>query len=70
MKVTDQLRDLVRGAGMTCQAIADATGVSNATLSRFLSGDRGLSCEAIDALGEYFGWHVVAREAKPRGKGK
>ena len=29
--------------------------------SRFLSGERGLSMEAIDTLGEYFGLDVVQR---------
>jgi hypothetical protein len=40
------------------------TGVSNAALSRFLSGERGLSAKALDTLGDYFGWEVVARGPK------
>jgi plasmid maintenance system antidote protein VapI len=59
--VTDQLRRLIRESGVTCYVIAQQTGVSNATLSKFLSGERGLSCEAMDALGEYFGWQVVTK---------
>ena len=69
-KVTDQLRRLVRESGVTCYQIAKATGVSNAALSRFLSGERGLSCEAMDALGEYFGWQVIAKGHKPEPKGR
>lgn len=64
MKVTDQLRHLIREADVTCYRIAKATGVSNAALSRFLSGERGLSSKALDALGEYFGWEVVQRKAR------
>jgi len=37
-KVTDQLRHLIRESGVTCYVIAQQTGVSNAALSRFLSG--------------------------------
>jgi predicted transcriptional regulator len=64
LKVTDQLRRLIRESGVTCYVIAQQTGVSNAALSRFLSGERGLSSKALDTLGEYFGWEVVVRQQK------
>jgi plasmid maintenance system antidote protein VapI len=70
LTVTNQLRALIRESGVTCYQIAKATGVSNATLSRFLSGERGLSCEAMDAIGEYFGWQVVATDSQPEPKGR
>ena len=35
-------------------------------MSRFLSGERALSGKALDALGEYFGWEVVARAPNER----
>lgn len=57
--VTDQLRRLIRDSGVSCYAIAKETGVSNAALSRFLSGERGLSSKALDAIGEYLGWRVT-----------
>ena len=63
-KVSDQLRDLVRNADVTCYQIAKETGISNAALSRFLSGERRLSSKAIDTLGQYFGWEVVKRKGK------
>ncbi len=66
--VTDQLRRLVRDSGLSCYAIAKETGVSESALSRFLSGERGLSGKALDTLGEYFGWTITAR--KPRAKGR
>ena len=62
--VSDQLRALIRDSGVTPYQIAKATGVSNAALSRFLSGERRLSSKAIDTLGEYFGWQVIQRKAK------
>ncbi len=66
LKVTDQLRKLIRDSGVTCYVIAQETKVSNAALSRFLSGERGLSAKALDTLGHYFGWEVVARPDKAR----
>ena len=64
MKVSDQLRTLIRNAEKTCYLIAKETGISNAALSRFLSGERRLSSKAIDILGEYFDWEVVKRKDK------
>ena len=63
-KVTDQLRRLIRESGVTCYVIAKETGVSNAALSRFLSGERGLSSKALDAIGDYLGWQVIQRGPK------
>ncbi len=65
--MSDQLRRLIRTSDESCYAIAKATGVSNAALSRFLSGERGLSARALDALGSHLGWTVIA---KPVRKGK
>jgi DNA transposition AAA+ family ATPase len=64
LRVTDQLRRLIRESGVTCYVIARETGVSNAALSRFLSGERGLSAKALDTLGDYFGWRVVVKSEK------
>ena len=63
-QVTDQLRRLIRDSGVTCYVIAKETGVSNAALSRFLSGERGLSSKALDAIGDYLDWQVVQRGPK------
>ena len=65
--MNDQMRRLIRDSGQTCYRIAKQTGISNATLSRYLSGERGLSSEAIDTLGKHLGWTVTARPTK---KGK
>ena len=64
IKVSDQLRELIRNAEVSCYQIAKDTGVTDAALSRFLSGERRLSSKAIDTLGEYFGWEVVKRKEK------
>jgi transcriptional regulator with XRE-family HTH domain len=50
--LTDQLRQAIDDSGMTRYRIAQETGISEATLSKFYLGQRGLSMEALNALGE------------------
>ncbi len=63
-KVSDQLRRLVRDCGWSCYAISKQTGVSETALSRFLSGERGLSGKALDRIGEFLELEVVQRRSK------
>ena len=49
--LTDQLRKAIDDSGLTRYRIAQETGISEATLSKFYLGQRGLSMEAMNALG-------------------
>ena len=51
-KLTDQLRKAIDDSGLTRYRIAQETGISQATLSKFYLGQRGLSMEALNALGD------------------
>jgi hypothetical protein len=51
-KLTDQLRKAIDDSGLTRYRISKETGISESTLSKFYLGQRGLSMEALDALGE------------------
>jgi transcriptional regulator with XRE-family HTH domain len=51
--LTDQLRQAIDDSGLTRYHIAKETGISECTLSQFYNGHRGLSMEALNALGEY-----------------
>jgi cyanate lyase len=51
-KLTDQVRQAMADSGLTRYRIAKETGVSEATLSKFHLCQRGLSMEALDAVGE------------------
>lgn len=59
-KLTDQLRAAVAGSAMTLSDLARATGVDKSALSRFVNGERGLSMEALDAIGERLRLRIVA----------
>lgn len=62
--LTSQLRQAVAECGMTLGELSRATGVDKSALSRFLNGERGVSCAVMDTLGEYLGLRLVKN--KPR----
>lgn len=66
--MSDQLRKIIDSCGLSRYAIAKATGISQATLSKFALGDRGLPMKTLDRLGEYLGLEFVVR-TKKRKKG-
>jgi len=57
---TEQLRRVIESCGQTRYALAKRMGIAQSTLSRFATGDRGLSMEAIDRL-----FDVLDLEIKP-----
>ena len=52
LKVSDQVRSAVENCGLTRYRIGKLSGVDHGTISRFMSGERGISTEALDAIGE------------------
>ena len=57
--LTDQLRKAIDDSGLTRYRIAKLTGVSESALSQFYNGHRGLSMEAMNALGECFELTII-----------
>jgi len=45
--------------------IAQETGVSASTLSRFMSGASGIRCEVLDRLGEFLRMEVKTKGPRP-----
>jgi transcriptional regulator with XRE-family HTH domain len=64
-KVSDQLRRIIVDCGLSRYEISRRTGIDEGTLSRFMSGERGLSMKALDRLGENLGLTVNMRR-KPK----
>jgi hypothetical protein len=50
--LTDQIRKAIDDSGLTRYRIAKETGISESSLAYFYNGQRGLSTEALDAIGE------------------
>ena len=65
--LTEQLREATARSGRTLGELARDTGIDKSALSRFLSRERGVSCNAMDRLGEYLGLEIVKRK---KGKGR
>jgi len=57
--LSDQLRRAIETSGVSRYRIAKETGVSQSSLALFVSGERGLSIEAMDAVGLYLGLSIV-----------
>ena len=51
--LTDQLRQALDDSGLTRYRIAKETGISESALAQFYNGHRGLSMDALNALGEF-----------------
>jgi transcriptional regulator with XRE-family HTH domain len=68
LPLTDQLRQAIDDCGLTRYRIAQETGISESTLAQFYNGHRGLSMEALNALGEFLQLKIVLGR-KPDKKG-
>ena len=67
-ETTEVIRAAIRDSEATRYRIAKETGLEESALSRFMSGGRGLSMEALDTLAAYFNLQLVP--CKPRSAGK
>ena len=61
---TDQIRAAIDASGLSRYRIWKETGISQATLSRFMSGKGGLSVEGLDKLAEVLKLEVKVRKGK------
>jgi transcriptional regulator with XRE-family HTH domain len=61
---SDQLRRAIRESGLTRYAISLRTGIDQATLSKFMKSERGLSLSAIDKLIDDLGLEIRPRKRK------
>ena len=64
-RLSEQLREAIAKAGVSRYEIAKQTGVSETTLCRFVSGERGISVAAMDAIGQYLGLSIVRPKKRP-----
>lgn len=67
--LTDQLRKAIDDSGLTRYQIAQVTGIDESALAKFYNGHRGLSMDALNALGEFLQLKITLGR-KPEQKGK
>ncbi len=66
IKLSDQIRRAVEGCGQTRYVIAKATGIDQSTLSRFVSGERGLPMNTLDRLADYLELSITMKSQRRR----
>jgi hypothetical protein len=67
--LTDQLRQAIDDSGVTRYQIALETGIDESGLAKFYNGHRGLSMDALNALGEFLQLSIILGR-KPLKKGE
>ena len=67
--MTDQLRQAIDDSGLTRYEIAKQTRIDESALAKFYNGQRGLSMEALNALGEFLQLRItIGRTPNEKGK--
>jgi transcriptional regulator with XRE-family HTH domain len=66
-RFSDEIRAAVDAAGMSRYRICVEIGISQATMSRFMTGRGGLSMDVLDRLAEVLGLNVTVKRATRRG---
>jgi len=60
-KASDQLRDIIRDCELSRYEISKQTRIDQSALTRFMSGERGLSMTAFDTLAEFLELDIISR---------
>jgi len=69
-KLSDQLRRLIEESPMTRYEISKQTGIAQSTLCKLVQGERGISTDSWDLLGECLNLRLVVDESKAKKGGK
>ena len=68
IKLSDQIRNAIDNCGETRYAISKATGICETTLSRFMSGERGLPMKTLDILADHLDLNITAGKRSSKRK--
>jgi plasmid maintenance system antidote protein VapI len=66
---SDELRRAVDACGLSHYRLCKELGIAESTLSRFMSGERGLTMKCLDRLAALLDLHVAAGQ-RPSKKGE
>jgi predicted XRE-type DNA-binding protein len=67
-KIGDQIRQAVNDSDMSRYAICKATGIDQASFSRFMAGKVGLTLLHIEGIADLLGLRIV--QDKPKAKAR
>jgi transcriptional regulator with XRE-family HTH domain len=66
--VSEQLKAIIRGKGLTAYAVAQSAGLAVASIQRYLNGERGLSTTSFDRVCEVLDLELRKRPRDRRGR--
>ena len=69
-RILDAICDAIEASDKTRYRIAKDTGISQTQLSRLMSGERGLSIDALERLADYLELEITIRPKQRRRKGR
>ena len=67
-QIVDDVRAAIERSAKTRYRIAKDLDMSQAQLSRLMSGERGLSIESLERLVDYLGLEIIIRPRRRRAK--
>jgi hypothetical protein len=63
-KLSEQIRQAISGSGLSRYRICKDTGILQSVMSRFMSGQGGLSMERLDALADLLDLNIIVGKRK------
>ena len=69
-RIHDAICNAIEGSDKTRYRISKDTGISQTQLSRVMSGERGLSIDALERLADYLGLEITMRHKQRRRRGR
>ena len=70
VKLSNQIRQAVDASGLSRYRICKTLGIDQSTMSRFMSGQGGLSMEYLDALADLLELDIATGKRSPRAGGR
>ena len=68
-EILKAIRDAIKAGDESRYSIAKTTGISQSMLSRLMSGERGLSIEALEKLAKHLKLEIIIRPKRRTRKG-
>lgn len=66
--LSEQIRQAVVDSGMSHYAICKGTGIDKATMSRFMSAERGLPMKTLDRLADFLDLNITTGAGRKKTK--
>lgn len=68
-RLVETIRRAIRQSERTHYRIAQDSGIARSQLSCLMTGERGLSVDAVERLADYFALEIILRPKRRRKKG-